>query len=160
VINEGVNGDIAVQVTHMLQEDVLSQSGVTDAIVEVGTNDISIGMTAPQIEQNLVQIADTLHQHGIHVIGATLVPRGAYAGLSGHGDFPGASQTRAQVNQWIRTTPMFEGVLDIAKVVGQPSNDNLYQPRYDSGDHLHPNTAGYQAIANSFNLALLEGSQG
>lgn len=50
-------------------------------------------------------------------------------------------------------------MLDIAKVVGQPGNDNLYQPRYDSGDHLHPNTAGYQAIANSLNLGFLQGSR-
>lgn len=50
VINEGVNGDISLQGIHMLQEDVLDQPGVTDAIVEVDTNDITIGMTAQQIE--------------------------------------------------------------------------------------------------------------
>ena len=25
---------------------------------------------------------------------------------------------------------------------------------YDSGDHLHPNDSGYQAMANAINLAL------
>jgi hypothetical protein len=64
--------------------------------------------------------------------------------------------TRAQVNQWIRTAALFDGVLDIAKTVGRPGDDNSYQPHYDSGDHLHPSTAGYKAIADGLNLAFLQ----
>jgi lysophospholipase L1-like esterase len=65
---------------------------------------------------------------------------------------------RAEVNTFIRTSPIFDEVLDIAAAVGLPGDDNLFQPRYDSGDHLHPNTAGYQAIAESLNLRFLKGN--
>lgn len=151
-VNVGVNGAVALQTGQVLQHDVLDQAGVTDAIVEVGTNDISIGQPAAVIEQNLQKIADRLHAAHIRVIGATLVPRGSYAGLTGVADFPGAAQTRQRVNDFIRTSKSFDGVLDIAKAVGTSADDNEYQPALDSGDALHPSTAGYRAIADALML--------
>lgn len=61
-----------------------------------------------------------------------------------------AAQTRAQANAFIRTSPLFDGgVLDIARALGRAGDDNHFQPRFDSGDALYPNSAGYRAIAES-----------
>ncbi len=155
VVNEGVNGDSLAGLAgntegleRRLEHDLLDLSGVTDVVLEIGTNDITLGNNAAQIIHGITQIVSTLHRRGIHVIGATLVPRGAYAAHA-----PATDALRARINQFIRTSRIFDGVLDIAKAVGQLGSDNLYQPRYDSGDHLHPNTAGYRAIAYRLNLS-------
>jgi lysophospholipase L1-like esterase len=53
------------------------------------------------------------------------------------------------VNSWIRTSQKFDGVLDFDQVVRDPANARRLAPAYDTGDHLHLNPAGYQAIAAS-----------
>lgn len=151
-VNVGVNGAVALQTGDVLQHDVLDQAGVTDAIVEVGTNDISFGVPASVITHNLLKVAERLRARGIRVIGATLVPRGDYAGLTGIVDFPGAAATRDRVNAFIRTSGSFDAVLDIARAVGAEGDDNRFDPAFDSGDALHPNTAGYRAIADALVL--------
>ena len=153
VINAGVNGDTAAGVAERLVHDVLEHRGVTDVILEIGTNDVTSGASAPQIISDLQEISMRLHRHGLRVIGATLVPRRGWATNSAAQD-----AVRADVNPYIRTCPIFDEVLDIAAAVGLPGDDNLFQPGYDSGDHLHPNTAGYQAIAESLNLRFLKGN--
>jgi lysophospholipase L1-like esterase len=60
-----------------------------------------------------------------------------------------------QVNNWIRTSGAFDGVVDLDRAMQSPSNSLILNPAFDSGDHLHPNDAGYQAMANAVNLALL-----
>ena len=50
-----------------------------------------------------------------------------------------------------------DGVIDQAAATSNPSDPTMYPPAYDSGDHLHPNDAGYQAIANAVNLNLFGG---
>ena len=61
---------------------------------------------------------------------------------------------REAVNQWVRTSRVFDGVIDFDKATRDPQNPQSYLPLYDSGDHLHPNDAGYQAMANSIDLSL------
>ena len=56
------------------------------------------------------------------------------------------------MNLWIRTSHAFDGVIDFDKVVKDPSNPTQLLPAFDSGDHLHPNDAGYQAMANAIDL--------
>jgi len=150
VINEGVNGDTAPGVAARLSHDVLDHPGVTHVVLEIGTNNISGGESAAVVIANIEAIVNTLQQRGVRVIGATLVPRADLA--TGNAD---QDVAREQVNQFIRTSPIFDGVLDIAAAVGAPADDNHFQPQYDSGDGLHPNTAGYRAIADSFDLTLL-----
>ncbi|HYM35783.1 MAG TPA: SGNH/GDSL hydrolase family protein, partial [Steroidobacteraceae bacterium] len=61
---------------------------------------------------------------------------------------------RQTVNNWIRTTKDFDGVIDFDRATRDPNNPSQFLPTYDSGDHLHPNDAGYQAMAESVDLAL------
>jgi len=157
VVNEGVNADSlngfagrTVGLDGRLQHDLLQLPGVTDVVLEFGTNDVTLGMSATQVIQGLERVVAMLHERGIRVIGATLVPREGYAF-----DSRSMDAARARVNGFIRMSPIFAGVLDIAKALGRHGNDNRYQPRYDSGDHLHPNTAGRRAIADSLKLSFL-----
>ena len=64
---------------------------------------------------------------------------------------------RQALNQWIRTSKAYDGVVDFDAATRDPANPTRYLPLYDSGDHLHPNDAGYQAMANAIDLTLLKG---
>jgi lysophospholipase L1-like esterase len=98
--------------------------------------------------QNL--IAQT-HAAGIRIIGATMLPD------FGNGYYtPAAEAIRQAANNWIRTSGAFDGVVDFDKALQDPSNPVALNAGYDSGDHLHPNAAGMQAIANSIDLGLLK----
>ena len=58
-------------------------------------------------------------------------------------------------NRWILNSGAFDGVIDFASVMARPANPIALRPAYDSGDHLHPNDAGYQAMADAINLDML-----
>jgi lysophospholipase L1-like esterase len=45
-------------------------------------------------------------------------------------------------------------VIDFDAAVRDPGAPTQLLGAYDSGDHLHPNSAGYQAMANAINLRL------
>jgi lysophospholipase L1-like esterase len=49
-----------------------------------------------------------------------------------------------------------DGVIDFDRVLRDPSNPERPRPAYDSGDHLHPNTAGYHAMADAIDLRLVQ----
>jgi len=66
-------------------------------------------------------------------------------------------QIREAVNQWVRTSGAFGGVVDFDKATRDPADPQAFLPAYDSGGHLHPNDAGYQAMANAVDIAALRG---
>jgi lysophospholipase L1-like esterase len=65
---------------------------------------------------------------------------------------------RQAVNRWIRTGGEYDGVIDFDRAVRDPAQPLRMLPEYDSGDHLHPNDAGMQAMADAVPLRLLEGA--
>lgn len=138
-----------------LDRDVFSQAGVRDVIVLEGVNDLAYGTTAGEIISAYKQIIARAHAHGLRVFGATLTPFGG-----ARFDSPPAEATRAAINNWIRTSHAFDGVIDFARALASPSHPQALQPAFDSGDHTHPSDAGYQAMANAINLnMLLAGAQ-
>lgn len=136
-----------------LQRDVLSQPGITDVVLFLGTNDLWFGDTATQLIQGMQQAIQRVHAAGLPIYGVTLLPR---AGSELWG--PVQEAYREQVNTWIRTSGAFNGVIDLAAVTANVYNGacNVKQmfPPYDSGDHLHPNPAGQTAMGNAINTAL------
>ena len=58
----------------------------------------------------------------------------------------------------MRSQKVYDGVIDFDQVVRDPQNPNKIQAAYDSGDHLHPNDAGYQAMGGAIDLKLFEAS--
>jgi lysophospholipase L1-like esterase len=60
------------------------------------------------------------------------------------------------VNQWIRTSRTYDGVIDFDEATRDPSHPTRFLPHYESGDHLHPSDAGYRAMAEAIDLALFK----
>ena len=135
-----------------LDRDVLSQDGVKDVILLEGINDIGHGNYDPQsVINGMKQIIDRVHAKGLRIFGGTLTPIGG-----SKYDNPQAEQTREAVNTWIRTGGAFDGIIDFAKATENPNQPQKILPQYDSGDELHPNDAGYQAMANAIDLKILK----
>ena len=164
VLNEGIGGNRVLNegagpsALSRIDRDVLAQSGVRYVIVLESINDIGRlshlqvpwdDVTAKQLEWGLKQIADAAHEHGIKAIGATLTPyMGAnYSSQTGE-------QVREAVNDWIRTSGTFDGVIDFDKITSDPQNPDRFNPAFDSGDHLHPGDEGYKAMGNGIDLTL------
>ena len=59
---------------------------------------------------------------------------------------------RKSVNDWIRTSGAFDGVFDFDKAVQDPRHPARYLGADQSGDSLHPNDAGYRAMAAAVDL--------
>jgi lysophospholipase L1-like esterase len=133
--------------------DALAQAGVTDVIVLEGINDIGAGATASQLVAAYQQLIAQAHAAGVHIQLATLTPTGgsSFPGLSD----ANAEAVRNQVNEWIRTQQLSDGVIDFDAAVRDPSNPSQINPAYDGGDHIHLDLAGYQAIANAVQIASL-----
>ena len=86
------------------------------------------------------------------MIGATVSP---YTGSDYYA--PGAANEadRQALNSWIRTSGVFDAVADVDAALRDPAEPQRLAPTLDSGDHLHPNLAGYRAIASAIPLPAL-----
>jgi len=63
---------------------------------------------------------------------------------------------RQAVNNWIRTPGAFDAIIDFDAVIADRAHPAAMAPAFDSGDHLHPNDAGYQAMAEAIDLKLFQ----
>ena len=102
----------------------------------------------------LRQLVGRPHEYGLTILGCTISPMGGNTSLPGF-DTPAHEAARVALNQWIRTSGVFDGVVDADLVLRDPSQPTRLLPAYDSGDHLHPNTEGGRAVANAIDLKLL-----
>ena len=146
--------------------DVLATAGVRHLIVLIGINDIghpgtgTIPVSEAVTPQDLIagyrQLIARAHAKGIPVYGATLTP---FEGTVFPGYYtPEKEAVRQAVNNWIRSSDEFDAVIDFDRTVRDPSHPTRMLPAYDSGDHLHPNDLGMQAMANAIPLELFRTS--
>lgn len=174
VLNEGISGArvlrdrMGTNALARFDEDVLSHPYADTVVVMMGINDIGwpdsmlvpAGEPAPSAEDIIAgyrQLIERAHAHGFKIIGATLTPfEDTFQGgpLEGYYN-PEKEMKRAAVNEWIRNGGGFDGVVDFDTLVADPANPKHIAAAYDSGDHLHPNDAGYEAMANAVDLTLL-----
>ena len=63
---------------------------------------------------------------------------------------------RQAVNAFMQTAGVFDGVIDFDIVTRDPAHPETLLPAYDSGDHLHPNDAGYKVMAEAIDLKLFK----
>jgi lysophospholipase L1-like esterase len=169
VLNEGIGGNrlftdaaglAGVSALARLDRDAFSHPGVKWLMILEGINDIgTLGAANPtsgQVTKEdliwvLQQVIDRAHAHGIKVVGCTLTP---YEG-AGYARENGEA-IRSAVNQWIRTSGAFDAVVDFEAATRDPGNPKRFKPEFDPGDHLHPNDAGYKAMADSVDLAIFK----
>jgi lysophospholipase L1-like esterase len=164
VLNQGINGNRVLNQGYgpsaisRLDRDVLAQNGARYVIVLEGINDIGLvarhaapedNITAQNLEFGMREIVDVAHAHGLKAFGATLTPYGGAGYYSDEGE-----QIRETVNDWIRSSGVFDGVIDFDKITRDPANPRQFNPAYDSGDHLHPSDAGYKAMDEGVDLKL------
>lgn len=165
VVNVGISGNRLLRygagpsALARFDRDVLSVPGVKAIILLEGINDIGRGLGAPNsnepvtaeaLEAADAQIIARAHEHGIRVIGATLTP---YQGASYAS--PAGESVREALNTWIKTSGSFDAVIDFAPAVADASDPLTFAKAYNERDHLHPNDAGYQAMANAVDLSVL-----
>jgi len=160
VLNEGISGNRLLvdgsgqSALNRFDRDVLAQPGVRwvifsdDPINDLGST--SPQPTSAQLISALQQLISTAHQAGIKFICSTLTP---YQGAS-YWNSTGET-AREAYNAYVRSsTSGCDGLVDQDDATHNPSAPTEYLPAYDSGDHLHPNNAGYQAIGDAVNLSL------
>ncbi|CAN9270235.1 unnamed protein product [Alternaria alternata] len=146
-----------------IDRDVLAHPGVKYAMIFEGVNDIGSAPTTPEAQEQIYQgltqayeqMVTLIHAHGIPVFGATITPFSAPANFTQqpYSD-PEREKTRQRVNTFIRTSGVFDAVVDFDKFLADPTIPSQLSPLYDSGDYLHPNPAGYQYIADKFPIQI------
>jgi lysophospholipase L1-like esterase len=140
------------------QEDALDVAGVRGVIVMEGINDLGIppAVTTPsQLIAGYEQLIDMAHAQGVKIWLGTLLPA-SNAILDGTATAPHSEAYREQVNAWIRSQHLADGVIDFDAALRDPANQAILDPRYAGPDHLHPNLAGYQVMANTISLSMLK----
>jgi lysophospholipase L1-like esterase len=121
-------------------------------ILLAGINDIGFGARAPDLIAGQRRMIARAHARGIRIYGGTLTPfRGSHP--RGHGEAGEAA--RQAVNGWIRTGAPFDGVIDFDAALRDPDHLDRLRPRYDSGDHVHLNRAGFRRMAQIVQLQKL-----
>jgi lysophospholipase L1-like esterase len=131
--------------------DVLGQAGVTWLLLLEGVNDVGHidqePVTADDVIGGLKQIIERAHTQGIKVMVGTLTPYAGAAYASAAGE-----AIRQSVNAWIRTTNLVDATVDFDAATRDPADATRLRPEFDPGDHLHPNDAGYAAMADAIEL--------
>ncbi len=165
VVNAGISGNrvlhdlggFGVNALARLELDVLSLAGVTHVVVLEGINDIGLGGTlAPEVASSDEIIAGhrqliaRVHARGLKIYGATLTPFGNAFYFSPEGEVK-----RQAVNQWIRTSGAYDAVIDFDAATRDPNQPSRFRPGF-SEDGLHPNDAGYKAMADAVDLTLFD----
>jgi lysophospholipase L1-like esterase len=165
VVNRGISGNRLLSnppegslagrnILERFDRDVLATAGVRYMTLMIGINDIGNSPDATPIPaEELIagyrQVIARAHAKGIAVFGATLTP------FEGAGYYsPEKEMVRQAVNNWIRSSDEFDAVIDFDRVTRDPAHPARFLPAYDSGDHLHPNDLGYEAMGNAVPLEL------
>ena len=160
VVNQGISGNrvlgdgAGVSALARFDRDVLGPPGVKWLMILEGINDMNGAArpapgTAPITADDLIgamkQMILMAHDHGIKVIGCTLTP------------FGNASESveamRTSLNAFIRGGA-FDKVVDFDAVIRDPNSPRQFKAGYNNTDKLHPNDAGYKAMADAVDLSV------
>jgi lysophospholipase L1-like esterase len=174
VVNEAYSGDrvltngMGTNALSRFDMSVLSHPRVSTVVMMMGINDIGWPgqgaitpsdpePTADDVIAGYKQIIDRAHARGLRFVGVTLTPFvDTFKGTPISGYYtPEKEKIREAVNDWIRANKTADGLIDFDKLLEDPSNPKHINPAYDCGDHLHPNDAGYQAMAKAVDLTVL-----
>jgi lysophospholipase L1-like esterase len=160
VVNQGIGGNCVLRgglgpnALSRFERDILDQPGVRWLIIFEGVNDLGgSGTPDATADQLIVAYKDMIARaraRGIRVFAGTITPLGG-----SFYDNPGVDAARQKVNDWIRGSGAFDGVIDFDAAVRDPENPARLASQYDSGDQLHLNPNGYRALADAIDLSLL-----
>lgn len=164
VLNLGIGGNCVLRgglgptALNRFDHDILKQNGVRWLIIFEGVNDLGStrdSIAADQVAHNLIAAYDRMiteaHAKGIKVFGGTITPinKSFY-----YKDY--RETARNTINQWIRTSGHFDGVIDFDKAIRDPNNTSTMLPDAQSGDYLHPNELGYEKLGQAVDTRLFK----
>jgi lysophospholipase L1-like esterase len=162
ILNVGISGNRVLKfgagpsALDRFDRDVVKQTGVKYVVLMDGINDIGNMHRAPvdaitekEMLDAYTTLANKAHAAGLKIIAATLTP---YEGAKYYSE--DGEQIREHVNAFFRTSKLFDGVIDFDTIIADPQHPLQFNPKYDSGDHLHPSDAGYAAMAAGIDLKL------
>jgi lysophospholipase L1-like esterase len=174
VLNEGISGARVLRdrmgdnALARFDRDVLSHPRADTVVLLMGINDIGWpdtllvpkGEPAPSAEDVIAgykQLIARAHANRMRIIAGTLTPfENTFQGNPLFGYYSEAKEAKRQaINQWIRTSGAFDGVIDFDAAARDVNNPKHIRAEFDSGDHLHPNDTGYKDMADSIDLGLL-----
>ncbi|KAM7204732.1 SGNH hydrolase-type esterase domain containing protein [Naviculisporaceae sp. PSN 640] len=159
--NTVLSGGLGPTLLSRYKRDAIQQAGVKYVLIFEGVNDIGSGGTDSGSQNNIGNrlieayktIANDCRAAGFKVFGATITP---FGGNGQSYSNPTRESTRVKVNKWILensgTGKTFDAAVDFAKMIGDGGQPSQLGRAFDGGDHLHPNVAGYQAMADGFPL--------
>ncbi|RZM12616.1 MAG: hypothetical protein EOP67_65770, partial [Sphingomonas sp.] len=174
VVNAGIGGNrvlldgLGPNLLARFDRDVIARSGVRWAIVLEGVNDLGVltreapatpaqhAAIVAQVTAGFAQIVARAHAHGIKVIGGTVMP---FGGNTYYHPTAENEADRQAVNSFIRTSGVFDAVIDFDRLMRDPAHPDRLSPGYDSGDHLHPSEAGYKTMGEAVPLSLFGGAR-
>ncbi len=173
VVDAGISGNTVSAIpcgpcgpasVERLDRDVLGQAGVRQVILFQGGQDIGRGASAAHIIAAMRDIARRVHARGLAIDGATITPDGGTTFFTTPAIclcMPAQREAvRQAVNAFVRKSGVFDAVIDFDALLRDPRRPDHLNARYDSGDHLHPNVAGLQAMGDAIPLSIFAGSTG
>jgi lysophospholipase L1-like esterase len=156
ILNDAAEPFVGPSVLSRFERDALDKPGVRWIVLAQGINDITASdmlkdpaqhVSADQVIGGMRSLIQRAHGRGLKVWGATLLP---LAGVEPPFIHSAEGEAKRQaINAWIRTSGEFDAVFDADQLMRDPAQPNRLLPRFDSGDHLHPNDAGYQVMAQA-----------
>ena len=170
VVNVGIGGNhlltdgLGPNALARMDRDVFARPGVRTVILLEAINDLGKlsreDVRTPEMHKALIadliaayrQMILRAHAQGVRVIGCTVTP---YVGSDYYHPDAASEADRQALNTWIRTSGLFDAVVDLDRAVRDPAHPDRMVPAYDSGDHLHPSVAGYKVMGEAIKLEVL-----
>lgn len=160
VVNEGISGNRVLSgvskpgsagdaALSRLERDVLTKPGVDTVLLLEGVNDIGAGSSAAEIIDGYRMLVSRAHAADRCVVGGTILPFGGSVYVDPEGE-----KVRVEVNEFIRTSGVFDAVVDFARATADPADPSRLRAEY-FGDGLHPNDAGNRAMGEAVDLDVL-----
>lgn len=129
---------------------LIIQHGINDIIHPVGT-DVNVfrpWSDLPTVEELCRGIEELYvvpaRRSDLRILSGTLLPILGWRTYT-----PERDRMRCEVNEWLRTSPIFDGCIDFDAAVRDAADPRAFAPGFDSGDHLHPSEAAYEAMARA-----------
>ena len=169
ILRDGLAPYLGPSLVSRFDRDVLNKRGVKWILLLEGINDISASDTltdvrehasAQQIIDGMKVLIQRAHARGLKIWGATLLPYKntivpPNVGFNGPYYTASGEAKRQTVNDWIRSAHAFDAVIDLDQRMRDPAHPDTLRSAYDSGDHLHPNDAGYREMAAAISFTLI-----